>query len=87
MNRREICIYTCEFCGKEFRSPTECEEHEKSHSENYSNVTNDAIAERLRILSEVADDYRVGYSILGMPLKNFKCLLSEAARRLRCLKD
>lgn len=81
MNKREI--YTCEFCGKEFTSPEECEEHEKSHENDYSETSNETIAEDLEYLSETAYGYRWGNLVMGMPLKSFERLMAEAAWRLK----
>lgn len=34
MNHRNIDIYTCEHCGREFYSEAECREHEETHTLN-----------------------------------------------------
>ncbi len=83
MNKREICIYTCEFCGKEFTSLEECEEHEKSHENDYSEASDEVIAEDLEHLSETAYRHSWGNSVMGMSLKSFERLMAEAAWRLK----
>lgn len=80
MNKK-IC-YECEFCGESFETEEECEEHEKSHVRDYSEVSNAEIADALNYLREFACDYRICNKVRGMPIDSFKNLMREAARRL-----
>lgn len=80
MNKK-IC-YECEFCGKSFDTEEECEEHEKSHEIDYSEVSNAEIIEELNYLREFAYYYRIGNKVMGMPINSFKNLMDEVARRL-----
>ena len=41
-------MYACEFCGKEFSSASECEQHEESHDHDYSFDADTVIIQRLR---------------------------------------
>lgn len=81
MNKKTY--YECEFCGKSFDTEEECEKHEKTHIEDYSESSNKNIAKELDRLSLIAYDYRIGYSVIGMPIANFEYLMDEAAKRLR----
>lgn len=81
MNKKTY--YECEFCGKSFDTEEECEEHEKSHERDYSEVSNAEITEELNYLREFAYYYRIGNKVMGMPIDSFKNLMDEAAKRLR----
>ena len=77
MPRKKI-MYECKYCGKEYSDYDECEKHEKMH------ILADTkkIVQELKGRGETADGYYVGNRVLGMPNKNFKNLMTEAARRL-----
>lgn len=80
--KKKTC-YECEYCGLEFDNEADCEEHEKTHIEDYSLVSNKEIAEKLNYLDAVAYSYRFGNEVMGMPIESFENLMNEAARRLR----
>ena len=80
MNKK--ILYECEFCGKSFETKEECEEHEETHIENYSESSNGEIADELNYLREFASDYRICNKVMGMPIDSFKNLMREAVRRL-----
>ena len=81
-NRRFVYKCDCKYCGKEFWSWDECEEHEKSHLCNYSQVDTEEIIRVLRHLEEIAYGYHMGDMVFDMPVSNFESLMSEAAKRL-----
>lgn len=83
MNRRQVDIFTCEHCGREFYSWEECEEHEKTHIETFDDATEKEVAERLELLKDVAYGYRFGNEVLGMPIQSFYNLMDKAAKELR----
>ena len=85
MNKK--MVFTCEYCGLEFDNEADCEEHEKTHIEDYSESSNKDIAKELDRLSLIAYDYRIGYSVMGMPITNFEHLMDEAAKRVREVED
>lgn len=74
--------YRCEYCDKEFMTVNECERHEFTHIHSYTCATTERIAEELRNLSLAADGYRIGNTVMGIPIPNFKSLMKEAAKRL-----
>ena len=74
-------MYACEFCGKEFSSASECEQHEESHDHDYSFDADTVIIQRLR------DDYRIGNTVMGMPITAFSSLIETAANRLEDLSN
>lgn len=80
-------VFTCEYCGLEFDNESDCEEHEETHIEDYSELSNKDIAKELDRLSLIAYDYRIGYSVMGMPITNFEHLMDEAAKRVREVED
>ena len=75
-------MYECKYCGKEYSDYDECNEHEKTHISNFDNADTKEIIQKLRKLGESAYGYHVGNRVLGMPVKNFENLMTEAARRL-----
>lgn len=83
MNHRNIDIYTCEHCGREFYSEAECREHEETHTLNFENATPEELAEELDTLGDYAYCYRIGDSVMGMTVKAYSNLMSAAARCLR----
>lgn len=85
MNKKTC--YECEFCGKSFDTEEECEEHEKSHEIDYSEVSNAEIIEELNYLREFVYYYRIGNKVMGMPINSFKNLMDEAAKRVREVED
>lgn len=56
-------MYACEFCGKEFSSASECEEHEESHNHDYSFDADTVIIQRLREMKSGCYDYRIGNTV------------------------
>ena len=74
--------YECEFCGKSFDTEEECEEHEKTHIEDYSKKSNKEISDKLFHLYSFVGNYRIWNTVLGMPIDSFSSLMREAARRL-----
>lgn len=85
MNKK--IVFTCEYCGLEFDNESDCEEHEETHIEDYSELSNKDIAKELERLSLIAYDYRIGHSVMGMPITNFEHLMDEAAKRVREVED
>lgn len=85
MNKK-IC-YECEFCGESFDTEEECEEHEESHIEDFSKKSNKEISDRLFLLYSFGRKYRIGNTVLGIPINSFESLMNEAAKRLREVKD
>lgn len=83
----KVVTYSCEYCGKEFYSEEECEEHEKTHIIDYKDKSNEEIAELLSDLSDMAYDYHIGGQTMGMPIRNFKSLMDTAAARIRSCDD
>ena len=75
-------MYECKYCGKEFPSWDECEEHERSHLRDYHQADTKEIIEALRELGECAYGYHVGNMVAGIPVSNFTNLMDEAAKRL-----
>lgn len=74
--------YTCEYCYREFNTITECEVHECTHKHSYENDKTEKIIEELRGLSRAAYEYRIGNTVMGLPISNFESLMDEAAKRL-----
>ena len=68
MNKKTY--YECEFCGKSFDTEEECEEHEKSHEGDYSEVSNAEITEELNHLREFAYYYRIGNGLVSINSTN-----------------
>lgn len=81
-NRRLVYKCDCEYCGKEFWSLSECEEHEKSHLRNYQQEDTDEIILALRHLGEIAYRYHMGHMVFDMPVSNFESLMEATAKRL-----
>lgn len=81
-NRRLVYKYECEYCGKEFLSWSECDEHEKSHLRNYQQEDTDEIIRVLRHLGEIAYGYHIGHMVFDMPVINFESLMEATAKRL-----
>ena len=79
----KITHHTCDFCEMEFDTEEECEEHEKSHIRDYSEVSNAEIVEELNYLGSVAYDYQIGNAVMGLPVGSFENLMDEVAKRLR----
>ena len=76
-NRRLVYKCDCEYCGKEFWSLSECEEHEKSHLRNYQQEDTDEIIRALRHLGEIAYGYHMGHMVFDMPVSNFENLMDK----------
>ena len=79
--------YVCEFCGKEFSSAAECEEHEESHDHDYSFDADVVIIQRLREIKSTCYDHRIGNTLMGMPISAFSSLIETAANRLEDLSN
>lgn len=75
-------VYECKYCCKEYSNYGECEECEKSHLRDFSKADTQEIIAELRLIGEIACGYHVGYTVMGMPLRNFESLMEEAAKRL-----
>lgn len=77
-------MYLCKYCNKEYPNYKECEEHEKIHDVDFDGADTEEIATKLRALGEIADVemYQVNNMIVGMPVKSFKSLMTEAAKRI-----
>ena len=75
-------VYECKYCCKEYENYDECEECEKSHLRDFSKADMQEIIKELRLIGEIACGYHVGYTVMGMPLRNFESLMEEAAKRL-----
>ena len=85
MNKK--MVFACEYCGLEFDNEADCEEHEKTHIEDYSESSNEDVTKELDRLSLIAYGYRIGNSVMGMPITEFENLMDEAAKRVREVKD
>ena len=75
-------VYECKYCCKEYDSYEDCEECEKSHLRDFSEVDTQEIIAELRRLSEIASGYHIGYNVMNMPLGNFESLMEVTADRL-----
>lgn len=82
MRSRTREFFYCEYCGKEFSDEYECVNHENSHLKDFSYSTRKEIASELINLSESARDYRLGETVMGMPIDNFKSLMKAAAKKI-----
>ena len=80
-------MYACEFCGMEFSSAAECEEHEESHNHDYSFDADTVIIKTLRKIKKDCYDYRIGNTVMGMPIAAFSSLVETAANRIEDLSD
>lgn len=76
-------IYKCEVCDMTFENETDCKCHEETHMYDYKHAPNKTIADALHTLSDSAYGYRIGSTVMGIPISNFKSLLNEAAKRLK----
>ena len=85
-NKRLVYKCTCKYCGKEFWSWDECEEHEKSHLRDYCQEDTEEIIRALKHLEEIAYGYHMGNMVFDMPVSNFESLMAEAAKRLEGVK-
>lgn len=72
---------------KSFDTEEECYEHEETQIEDYSESSNKDIAKKLDCLSLIAYNYRIGHSVMGMPITNFEHLMDAAAKRVREVED
>lgn len=78
-------MYLCKYCKKEYPNYEECEGHEKSHDVDFDGADAKEIAAKLRVLGEIADaEAYQNNTIAGMPVKSFKSLMTEAAKKLAC---
>lgn len=80
-------MYACEFCGKEFSSASECEQHEESHNHDYSVDADTVIIQRLREMKSDCYGYRIGNIVMGMSIASFSSLIETAANRLEDLSN
>lgn len=78
-----MIVFKCKYCDKEFQSYEACDEHEETHMESYEDADNATIADMLKELSDKAWGYHIDEMVLGMPIRNFKSLMTEAAERLK----
>lgn len=85
MNKRTV--FSCEYCGIEFDNEADCEEHEETHIEDFSKKSNKEISDRLFLLYSFGGNYRIGNTVLGMPIDSFLSLMREAAQRVREVED
>lgn len=69
-------MYLCKYCKKEYPNYEECEKHEKSHDVDFDGADAKEIAD--------AEAYQINNTIAGMPVKSFKSLMTEAAKKLAC---
>lgn len=83
MNKIVSEIYKCEFCDMTFENETDCKYHEETHMYDYKYAPNKTIADALYTLSDSAYGYRIGSTVMGIPISNFESLLKEAAKRLK----
>lgn len=81
MNKKTV--FVCEYCGLEFDNEADCKEHEETHIEDFSKKSNKEISDRLFLLYSFGRKYRIGNTVLGMPINSFESLMNEAAKRLR----
>lgn len=79
----KITVYRCEYCDEEFTSEEECKEHEETHIIDYDQKSNQELADELDQLSYCAYGYHINNCVMGMPVSNFKSLMSTAAKRLQ----
>lgn len=84
MEHRTIEIYICEFCGKEFNDREGCYEHERTHIETFTDFSDAELTARLEAIADNAHHYRIGKTVLGMPIETFENLLKETIRRIEC---
>ena len=84
MEHRTIEIYTCEFCGKEFNDREGCYEHERTHIETFTDFSDAELTARLEAIADNAHHYRIGETLLGMPIETFENLLKETIRSIEC---
>lgn len=82
MRSRTREFFYCEYCGKEFSDEYECTNHENSHLKDFSYSTRKEIASELINLSDSARYYRLGETVMGMPIDNFKSLMKAAAKKI-----
>lgn len=75
-------IYECKYCGKEYQDYEECETCEKSHLCDYSDASTIEMINTLKQIHERAYGYHINGMVFGMPITNFKNLLSETIKRL-----
>ena len=76
-------IYKCEVCDMTFENETDCKCHEETHLYDYKHASNKTIADALYTMSDSAYGYRIGSTVMGIPISNFESLLKEAAKRLK----
>lgn len=84
---RKVTVYTCEFCGKEFDNAYECGLCEESHVESYESSSNEELIEIIHSLGERAYDYRIGSSVMGIPVRSFENLMGEVEKRLKKVEE
>ena len=80
---RSIQYYKCDYCGKEFMTRDACEEHELSHIDTYSNLTNEQLADKMEELSNISQDHSICGTVFNMPVGSFQNLMEKVASRLR----
>lgn len=80
-------VFLCDYCGKEFSNIADCKAHEEIHIEDFSKKSNKEISDRLFLLYSFGGNYRIGNTVLGMPIDSFRSLMREAAKRVREVED
>ena len=77
-------IYVCEYCGKEFYTERECEQHEREyHTVSFENASTNEISDILLELADTAHGYHINGGVMGWPEVSFINLMEEAAKRLK----
>lgn len=82
MNKKTI--YICEYCGKEFYTECECEQHERNnHTISFEDASTAEISDILLELADAAHGYHIDGNVMGWPEASFINLMKEAAERLK----
>lgn len=77
-------IYVCEYCGKEFYTEHECEQHERErHTVSFEDASTNEISDILLELADTAHGYHINGSVMGWPEVSFINLMEEVAKRLK----
>lgn len=81
MHKEMTWIYTCEFCGAEFRNVYECQKHEAEHVPSFDKWENEELADALRALPKRSYNYQ-GETVVRFPEDGFTHLVETVADRL-----
>lgn len=77
-------IYVCEYCGKEFYTEHECEQHERErHTVSFEDASTNEISDILLELADTAHGYHINGNVMGWPESSFINLMEEVAKRLK----